>query len=109
MLNLEISDNFKQLKLITSSIYYLTRTIEKNFPHYICSLKFFNTQYRSLSNLFVKEQNRMMKKLTWNLLNNYFNEHYKKILNVNNAKNIKHVCFNSSSKSRVVLQTNISD
>jgi len=67
MLNLEISNNFKQIKLITSSIHYLTRTIERNLPHYIC-IKFFNTQYRSLSNLFVKEKNRMMKKLIWNIL-----------------------------------------
>jgi len=41
-----------------------------------------------------------MKKLTWNFSNNYFNEYNKKILNVNNAKNIKYVCSNSSSKSQ---------
>jgi len=48
-----------------------------------------------------KNKTEWWKSWTWNLSNNYFNDYNKKIPNVNNAKNIKYVCFNSSSKSQI--------
>jgi len=59
-LNLEISDNFTHLQVLTSNIYRLTRAIENNLPIHICN-QFFITQQRSLLKLIAREKNRLNK------------------------------------------------
>jgi len=86
-LNLEISDNLKRLKVLTSDIYRLSRVIENNLPMFFCN-QFFSTQQRSLSKLFEKEKIRLNKKLVWFFSNNYFLDHNS---NINKIKNINYV------------------
>jgi len=97
-LNLEISDNLKHLKFVTSNIYRLTRTIKNNFPIYICN-QFFTTQHRSLKKLFEKKKIKLNKKLIWCSSNNYFHDYNNNISNINNIKNINYVCSIGGSNS----------
>jgi len=97
ILNLEIRDNFKQLKVITSNIYRLTRTIENNLPSYICN-QFFTTQHMSLKKFFVKEKIRLNNKLDWCSSNNYLYFHNNNI--VDKIKNINYVYVNGDSNSQ---------
>jgi len=91
LLNLEISDNFKYLKVLITSLYRVTRAIERSLPVYICN-EFFNTQTRSLSKLFMREKNRMRRKFSWNMDMNCVNDSYLKASRLNRIKNIKYSC-----------------
>jgi len=64
MINLEINDNFKQRRILISSIYNISRNIENCLPAHICC-KFFKTQNKKLHKLFKQENNRLSKKLRW--------------------------------------------
>jgi len=89
-LNLEISDNCKQLKFLISNIFRLTRTIQNNLPIYICN-QFFNTQQWSLRKLSKKEKIRMNKKLKLCSSNN-------SNINTSNIKKINYIEHTYSDK-----------
>jgi len=101
ILNLEISDNFKQRKNLVSNIYRLSRAIEKNLPIFYCN-QFFATQHSSLSKLLARETSRLNNKLRWNRSKfhhvhnntNTSNDTYLK-----NIKKIQYVCSNASPVS----------
>jgi len=96
ILNLEISDNFKRIKGLTSEIYRLSRAVENNMPIYLCN-QFFYTQQLSLSKLREKEKIRYNKKLVWNShkgLSFVHNASFNKI------KNINYICSYDCSKTQ---------
>jgi len=86
-LNLEIKDNLNHMRTLTTNIYRLTRTIERNLPFYICN-QFFITQQRSLVKLTDRERNRLNKKLIWS----YTNTRHDYNNNVKDIKTIQYVC-----------------
>jgi len=67
MINLEINDNFKQRRMLISSIYHVSRTIENRLPYmlHICWHQFFQNSKIRLHRLFKHENNRLLKKLHW--------------------------------------------
>jgi len=99
VLNLEISDNYKHLKVLIVNIHRLTRAIERSLPSYICN-QFFTTQQRSLLKFKEKEKCRLSNKLIWNHFNQPLNKLNTNTSNINNIKNIKYVCCNVSSESQ---------
>jgi len=101
ILNLEISDNFKQRKTLVSNIYRLSRDIERNLPSYLCT-QFFTTQQWSLSNLTSREISRLNRKLWGNYSNVHLYHHNSNSPNdmhTKNIKNIRYVCSNVISNS----------
>jgi len=62
MLNLEITDSFRQRKTLISRIYNVCRSIEGSLPWYICD-RFFKTQCISLDKLYAHEYNILIKKI----------------------------------------------
>jgi len=61
MINLEINDNFKQRRMLISSIYHISRNIENRLPTHICC-KFFRTQNSSI-NFYTRKQ-QIIQKIT---------------------------------------------
>jgi len=101
ILNLEISDNYKQRKILVSNIFRLSRAIERNLRSYYCN-QFFTTQQWSLSKLSVRETSRLNRKLLWNYSNVQCYHHNSNTLNVmhsKNIKNIQYVCSNVTLNS----------
>jgi len=82
MINLEINDNFKQRRMLISSIYHISRNIENRLPTHRCC-KFFRTQNSRLHKLFILENNRLSKKLRWITS---FKETFEKHIDSNNLK-----------------------
>jgi len=93
MINLEINDNFKQRRMLISSIYHVSKNIENRLPAYICC-KFFRTQNLRLYRLFKQENNRLSKKLHWIITS-------KKIIDKHiDIKNLKYFCTVQSHNSQ---------
>jgi len=98
MLNLEISDNFKQCKSLITSIYWLSRIIENNLPIYLVQ-KFYNTQQRSLRSLYLNENNKFTEKLFWLQRNAEFSSFQRNLLTNNKVKKLKYFCSNAMVNS----------
>jgi len=100
MINLEISDNFKQRRMLISSIYRVSKNIENRLYVHICC-KFFRTQNLRLHRLFKQENNRLSKKLHWILTS-------KKIIDKHiDIKNLKYFCAAQSHNSQHVTKISL--